>query len=67
MSDETESRPIQATGSQPQTCSLTGWLVTTPYGQVFVLEGASDAQQGNGSYQAWLQRDGDWVSGAEAN
>lgn len=40
-----------------------GWLVTTPYGQVLLLEGLTDAQQGGGRYQAWLERDGDWVQG----
>lgn len=44
-----------------------GWMVTTPFGQVFALEGMSDAQAGSGQYQAWLERDGNWVSGADAN
>lgn len=44
-----------------------GWMVTTPFGQVFALEGMTDAQTGTGPYQAWLERDGEWVSGATAN
>lgn len=44
-----------------------GMLVTTPYGQVFTLEGVTDTQSGSGPYQAWLERDGGWVSGAEAD
>lgn len=42
-----------------------GWLVTTPFGQVFVLVGMTDAQTGSGPYQAWLERDDGWVSGTE--
>lgn len=44
-----------------------GWMVTTPFGQVFALEGMTDAQAGSGQYQAWLDRDGNWVSGAESD
>lgn len=44
-----------------------GWLVATPFGQVLALEGMTDAQAGSGQYQAWLERDGNWVSGATAN
>lgn len=40
-----------------------GWLLTTPYGQVLLLEGLNDAQQGSGPYQAWLERDERWVEG----
>ncbi|MCZ7573342.1 MAG: hypothetical protein M5U01_32725 [Ardenticatenaceae bacterium] len=40
-----------------------GWLVTTPYGQVLLLEGLTDAQHGGGRYQAWLERDGKWERG----
>lgn len=38
-----------------------GWLISTPYGQVLVLQGMTSAQEGSGPYQSWIEQgDGTW-------